>query len=116
MTKKPQPDRYRDHKPSHRDILFCYVTIALLTVLLDKSSLSNAVKAHCKTGLKVIEVLHTDRHYNTGIEALYDKAFDAFFKLFAPVYFKNRGSISIDLILKTIEGCIKRNTLKAPCE
>lgn len=114
MTKKPQNvpiaiESYQDHKPSHSHILSCYVTIALLTVLLDKSSLSQAVKAHCNTGLKVIEILHTDRHYNTGIEGLYDQAFDAFFKLFAPIYFKNRGIISVDLIMTCIERSIKQN-------
>ncbi len=96
-------------KSPHRFLLSYYITIASLIVLLDKSSLTNTVKKHCKTALKVIGIIYEDQGYNTGLGTLSRKEFDVFFKLFPAVYFDNRELISVDLIVKNIKLSITTN-------
>ncbi|GAA3595233.1 hypothetical protein Q4Q39_07310 [Flavivirga amylovorans] len=87
-------------------LLSHYITLALLILIFDKSGFSNTIKQHCKTGLKVLGIIYAHQVYNIGIDALRDKEFDAFFKLFPSTYFNNRGLIPVDMIIKNIKLCI----------
>ncbi len=86
-----------------------FVIIAVLHVLLDKTELDNAVKKHCKTGLKVVGIAHTDWAYNTGLNLLYKKEYDSFFRLFPLIYFDHRELIPANMIIDNIEQSIKAN-------
>ena len=92
-----------------RFILTHYGIIAKLILLLDKSELSNAVKKHCKMGLKIIGIICADESYNTGTNLLSKKEFDAFFALFPNDYFNNRALIPAHMIIENIELCVKTN-------
>lgn len=94
---------------THHDI-----TISLLT-LLERSNLAPEVIQHCKTGLKVIEVIYTDLGYNTGTKFLLRKEFDQFLKSFPNAYFNNRELISVNMIAKNIESCIITNRIMTAC-
>ncbi len=93
-------------------ILPHYALIATLMVLLDKSELNHAVKKHCKTGLRVIGIIHADAGYNTGTNLLLNKKFDAFFALFPTEFFNNRELLPAIMIIENIEQCIKNNDLE----
>ncbi|GAA3599936.1 hypothetical protein Q4Q39_11760 [Flavivirga amylovorans] len=93
-------------------ILPHYAIIAVLMVLLDKSELNHAVKKHCKTGLRVIGIIHADEGYDTGTNLLLNKEFDAFFALFPKDFFNNRSLIPAIMIIENIEQCIKNNYLE----
>ena len=80
-----------------------------LTLLLNKSSLSNAVQEYCSTALKVIGVMYTDMIYGTGTKLLSKKKFDKFFMSLPTAYFINRELISIDTLTKNIRKCIETN-------
>ncbi len=97
--------------PSHQRILNSYVTIAKLITLLEVSSLAPEVKTHCKTGLKVISILYADKHVNSGISNLSNKAFDGFYKHFPDVYFRNRGLLTMDMVIENIELCMQHDML-----
>lgn len=86
--------------------------IAALTLLVDKSHLSNEVKKHCKMGLKVIEIIDANQDYNTRTNLLSKKEFEVFFALFPAVHFKNRELISTIIIINHIGLCIKTNTIE----
>lgn len=90
-------------------ILPHYGIIATMIVLLDKSELANAVKTHCKVGLKIIEIIHADARYSAGTNLLSKKTFDEFFKSFPAIYFNNRALIPANMIIENIELCIKAN-------
>ncbi|NMH89192.1 hypothetical protein [Flavivirga algicola] len=87
-------------------LVSCYTNIALITMLLDKSRLSSVVKKHCKTGLKVLEIIYAHQVFNTGTNVLSSKEFDAFFKHMPAAYFNNREDISIGTLIKNIKQCI----------
>ena len=94
-------------KKSQQDFLLSYyITIASLIVLIDKSSITNVVKKHCKTGLKVIGIIYANQAYGEGINTLSKKEFDAFFKLFPLAYFNDRESISVSMIVKNLKLCL----------
>ncbi|AXP80422.1 hypothetical protein CJ739_1331 [Mariniflexile rhizosphaerae] len=97
----------------HSFILSQYDIIASLTLLLDRSALSNAVKEHCGTALKVMGIIYTDLAYGTGTQLLSRKEFDTFFKSFPTVYYNNREQISIDTLTKNIKKCIETNEVVA---
>ncbi|PLB17792.1 hypothetical protein [Mariniflexile rhizosphaerae] len=80
-----------------------------LRLLLDRSSLSNLVKEHCGTALKVMGILYTDLAYGTGAQLLSRKEFDTFFKSLPAVYYNNRELISIDTLTKNIKKCLETN-------
>ncbi|MDO5978790.1 hypothetical protein [Flavivirga spongiicola] len=90
-------------------ILPHYALIATLMVLLDKTELTYAVKNHCKTGLRVIGIIHAHEGYNTGTNLLSRKEFDGFFAFFPAAYFNNRALIPAHMIIENIESCIKIN-------
>ncbi|WP_303316327.1 hypothetical protein Q4Q34_05850 [Flavivirga abyssicola] len=93
-------------KLSQNFLISHYITLALLILLLDKTTLNQAVKTHCKTGLKAIEIIYANKIYKSGIDALLGKEFDAFFKVFPSSYFDNRGLISAGMVIKNIKLCI----------
>ncbi|WP_303316432.1 hypothetical protein Q4Q34_06395 [Flavivirga abyssicola] len=93
-------------------ILPHYALIATLMVLLDKSELNQTVKKHCKTGLRVVGIIHADKSYNTGTNLLLNKEFDGFFALFPTEFFNNRALIPAIMIIENIEQCIKNNYLE----
>ena len=90
-------------------ILSQFDIIDSLTLLLDRSSLSNIVKEHCGTALKVIGVIYTDMIYGTGTQLLSRKEFDRFFKLLPTAYFDNRELLSIHTLTNNIRKCIETN-------
>ncbi|MDO5978699.1 hypothetical protein [Flavivirga spongiicola] len=92
-------------------ILPHYALIATLIVLLDKSDLTDVVKEHCKTGLKVIGIIHADESYSSGTNLLSRKEFDGFFTLFPEIYFNNRALIPARMIIENIECCVKANDI-----
>ncbi|MDO5978581.1 hypothetical protein [Flavivirga spongiicola] len=92
-------------------ILPHYALIATLMVLLDKSELKDTVKKHCKTGLKVIGIIHADDSYNMGTNLLSRKEFDGFFTLFPEIYFNNRALIPAHMIIENLECCVKANDI-----
>jgi len=85
--------------------------LASLALLLDRSNLSNAVKEHCGTALKVMGIIYTDLAYDTGTQLLSRKEFDDFFKLFPEPFFNNRGLIAVDMIVENIKKCIKTDKI-----
>ncbi|TGV01938.1 hypothetical protein [Flavivirga rizhaonensis] len=93
-------------KLSQNFLISHYITLALLILLLDKTTLNQAVKKHCKTGLLAIEIIYANKVYKSGIDALLGKEFDTFFKFFPRSYFDNRGLISAGMIIKNIKLCI----------
>lgn len=97
----------------HSFILSQHDIIVSLTLLLDRSVLSNAVKEHCNTALKVIGIIYTDLAYSTGTQLLSRKEFDTFFKSFPAAYFNNRELISVDTLTKNIKKCIETNEVVA---
>ncbi|AUP79689.1 hypothetical protein [Flavivirga eckloniae] len=92
--------------PSLKVLMSHYVTLALLILLIDKSGLTKTVKTHCKTGLKVIGIIYANEAYGMGTEALLEKEFKEFFKLFPPSCFNDQGVISADIVLKNLKLCI----------
>ncbi|NMH89594.1 hypothetical protein [Flavivirga algicola] len=92
-------------------ILPHYALIATLIVLLDRSELSSKVKTHCKTGLKVVGVVHANVCYGSGTKPLSKKMFDSFFEEFPAIYFNNRALIPAITIIENIERCIKANKI-----
>ncbi|AXP80476.1 hypothetical protein CJ739_1387 [Mariniflexile rhizosphaerae] len=82
-----------------------------LALLLNRSSLSNAVKEHCGTALKVMGIIYTDLAYNTGTQLLSRKEFDTFYESLPSVYFTNRELVSIDTLTKNIKRCIETNVV-----
>ncbi len=90
---------------SHFNIIFS------LLMFLNKSDLTNVVKKHCKTGLKVIGIIYDDLNYNTGTKPLSEKEFDAFFKSFPRSYFNHRELIPVNMIFKSLELSIKTNSI-----
>ena len=96
---------------SHSFIRTHHGITSSMILLLDRSNLSNAVKKHCKLGLKVIGIIYTDLDYNTGTHLLLRKEFDTFFKSFPHAYFDNRALISVDTIITNIEYCITANDI-----
>ncbi len=90
-------------------ILPHYALIAMLKVLLDKTELTNAVKKHCKTGLKIVGIISANTNYNTGTHLLLKEEFNAFFKSFPAIHFNNRELIPPTMIIENIEQCIKAN-------
>lgn len=106
MTKKIKtPNASQSLLQSH------FAIIAALMVLLDKSSLTEAVKAHCRTGFQVIEVIYLDRVYKTGRGALYRKEFDSFFKCSPGAHYNSRELISTDRVIDNIRACISSNVV-----
>lgn len=94
-------------------ILPQYDFMDALKLLLDRSSLNNAVKEHCGTALKVIGIIYTDLVYNTGTQLLSRKEFDPFFESLPAAYYNNRELISIDTLTKNIKKCIETNDVVA---
>ena len=88
-----------------------FVTIEMLNVLLDKSNLTNEVKAHCKLGLKVVGIIYTDLSFNSGTSLLSKKEFDGFFSIFPKPYVNNRELIPVDTIITHLELCTKANDI-----
>lgn len=104
-------EKRKDHTFPDSFILSHYAIIATLIVLLDKSKLTNTVKAHCKTGLKVIGIIHGDLSYNARTKLLLEKEFNGFFVIFPKVYFNNRALIPTVMIIENIALCIKKNVV-----
>ena len=96
---------------SHSFIRSHYVIASSLMWLLDRSSITNSVKKHCKIGLKVIGIMYANLCYNTGTHLLSKQEFDGFFKLFPTAYFNNRELISVNMIIENIAWCIKTNDI-----
>jgi hypothetical protein len=94
-------------------ILSQHDIIDSLALLLDRSSLNNAVKEHCSTAFRVMGILYTDQAYGTGTQLLSRKEFDMFFKSFPAPYYNNRELISIDTLTKNIKKCIETNAVVA---
>ncbi|AUP79783.1 hypothetical protein [Flavivirga eckloniae] len=88
-----------------------YITLALLILIFDKSGFSDDLKEHCKTGVKVVGIIYADKAYGTGTKALSGKEYDAFFKLFPPAYFNNRGAIPPDMVIKNLKLSITTDDL-----
>ena len=86
-------------------------TIDVLIILLEKSNLTNEVKAHCKLGLIVVGVIYTDLSFNSGTSFLSKKEFDGFFSQFPKIYVNNRELIPIDMIIDNIQLCIKASKI-----
>ncbi len=101
MTKKPHPQ-----KPSKPFIQSHYMLTATILVLLGKAHLSPTVKAHCRTGFVVIEIIYLDRVYHSGKASLYKPEFDAFFKCF-PKYVDAREALTVDVVIAHVRGCIR---------
>jgi hypothetical protein len=85
--------------------------VASLTLLLDRSALTNDVKKHCNTALKVVGIIYVDAAYHTGTHLLSRKEFDDFFELFPEPFFNNRGLIPIDIIVQNIKKCIETDKI-----
>ncbi len=88
-----------------------FIIIASLIILLDKSSLTDAVKAHCRTGFKVLEIMYLDRVYKTGRGSLFKKEFDTFFKCAPSAHYNSRELISTDMVIDNIRACISSNVV-----
>ena len=84
-----------------------------LALLLVRSSLSDAVKDHCGTVLKVMGIIYTDLAYDTGTQLLSGKEFDTFYESLPSVYLTNRELVSIDMLTKNIKKCIEINEVVA---
>lgn len=95
----------------HRFILVHYDMVVSLTLLLDKSGLSNDVKKQCNTAFKVIGIIYANLAYNTGTHLLSRKEFDTFFKSFPAAYFNNRAVIPVDMIVENIKKSIRTSHL-----
>lgn len=92
-------------------ILSHFDVVASLTLLLDRSDLSNDVKKHCHTAFKVVGIIYADTAYHTGTHLLSRKEFDDFFKLFPGPFFNNRGLIPVNMIVENIKTCIKTDKI-----
>ena len=88
-----------------------FATIKMLNVLLDKSNLTNEVKAHCKLGLSAVGIIYTGLSCNSGMILLYQKEFDEFFSLFPKDYANNRGLTPVTMIITNLELCIEVNDI-----
>ena len=97
----------------HAFILSQHDIITSLALLVDRSGLSNAVKEHCSTALKVIGIINTDLVYSTGTHLLLRKEFDRFFKSLPAAYFNNRELIPVVTLTKNIKKCIETNEIVA---
>lgn len=85
--------------------------VASLTLLLDRSALTNDVKKHCNTAFKMVGIIYADTAYHTGTHLLSRKEFDDFFKLFPEPFFNNRGLIPVNMIVENIKKCIKTDKI-----
>ncbi|AUP78232.1 hypothetical protein [Flavivirga eckloniae] len=88
-----------------------FSTIATLIMLLDKSGLTDAVKKHCKTGLKVVPIIYNNPEHDTRKDILSRKKYDAFFALFPDSYFNDRTLITTKIIIENVELFIKTNSV-----
>ena len=81
-------------------------------VLLDRASLTHAVKEHCRTGFQVIEIIYLDQVYKTGRGSLFRKEFDAFFKCSPSARYNSRELISTDMVIENIRSCIVADEIR----
>ena len=88
-----------------------YAKEPLLIELLDRSNLTNEVKAHCKLCLNVIGIIYTGLSCNSGTCLLFNKKFDGFFSLFPKDYINNRELIPVDMIITHLVLCTKTNEI-----
>ncbi len=61
-----------------------------LMLIINRTSLKDEAKKHCKLALKVIGIILADLKYDTGTHLLMKKEFDPFFASFPAEYYNKR--------------------------
>ena len=102
-------EKTKTPKIPHSFILSHFDIVNSLTLLLERSILSNDVKKHCNTAFKVIGIIYADKAYNTGTYLLSRKEFDEFFELFPKPLFNKRELIPVEMVIENIKECIRTN-------
>ncbi len=86
-----------------------------LMLIINRTSLKDEAKKHCKLALKVIGIILADLKYDTGTHLLMKKEFDPFFASFPAEYYnkrkENRKLVCVYTVAKNIESCIKANAI-----